>query len=648
NVYVTGHTRSTNFPLQNAFQPIHAPGPSPTGGAGLLNVDVFVTKLAASGSSLMYSTYLGGSSDDDGMDIAVNSANEAYVTGNIYLATDFPTTPGAFRTSDGNSFVTKFSAAGNSLVYSTYLQGTSNSIALNTSGNAYVTGEQSRTIGRRAQVVKLNPNGDSLDFSFAFGGTEAAFDPSLASQQGRGIAVDPSGSAYIHGDVFANNFPTSAGAFQPNLTTNLCNPDFCGDSFVTKIGSGTGFTISGRVTGVNGNGLSNVKMSLTGSLKMVVTTNANGDYSFPFLLPNGNFTVTPTRNFFTFAPTNQVFNSLSGDQTADFVGTIPNVTISGAVKNANNVGVSGVTVTLSGAQSGSFVTDSSGFYSFSNLPSGNTYTVTPSRGTDVFDPPSTTIVQIGDNQIVNFKLVYQISGQVTNAGGTPTQDVTLTLSGTQSGVTKTDAVGNYVFTNLGANGNYTVTPSKEGILIYNFTPVSQNYSNLTGNQVANFSFTNSTNAALFPIADAYVEDGANAAANFGTVTPMLLKSTNQTGQRRDVYLKYDLSTVSRKITNAKLRIFAGLSAAGSVGTSVFGVANTSWLENTINWNNKPAQSAITGATATVTSTTFATYDLDITSYILSEQNAGRDVISVALHNASNSTPHILVNSREAA
>jgi hypothetical protein len=646
NVYLTGSTQSTNFPLLNAFQSTHAPGASETR-PGTLNEDLFVTKLDASGSSLIYSTYLGGAKDETGMDIAVNSANEAYVTGNTFNSTDFPTTPGAFNTSSGNSFVAKFSATGDSLAYSTYLLGArSNSIAVNLSGNAYVTGET----GDFVNAIKLSLNGDSLVWSITFGGTESAFQNSFAQQDGRGIAVDSSGNAYIHGDVWASNFPTTAGALQPNLTTNTCGSDLCGDSFVTKIADISGYTISGRVTGVGGGGISNVKIALTGSLKMAILTDSNGNYSLPNLMPNGSFTVTPSKNFFTFEPVNLTFNNLSADQTADFVGTIPNVTINGSVKNANNAGVSGVTVTLSGAQSQSVVTDNSGTFSFTNLPSGNTYTVTPTRGADVFDPPNKTFVQISDNQTFNFKLIYQISGQVTDAGGVPTPGVTLTLTGTQSAVATSDANGNYLFTKLGANGNYTVTPSKAGILVYNFVPVSQNYADLTGNQVLNFSYTTSTKVALFPIADAYVEDGGNAAANFGGVTPLLLKTANQAGQRRDVYLKYDLSAVSRKITNAKLRIFAGLSAAGTVSTSAYSVTDTEWQESAINWNNKPVRSstAITGGATTVTSTTFATYELDVTSYIVAEQSAGRALVSLALHNPSNSTPHILLNAREAA
>jgi hypothetical protein len=172
---------------------------------------------------------------------------------------------------------------------------------------------------------------------------------------------------------------------------------------------------------------------------------------------------------------------------------------------------------------------------------------------------------------------------------------------------------------------------------------------LSSNQVGNFSFTNTTQVALNPIADAYVEDGTNAAVNYGTVTPMLVKTANQTGQRRDAYFKFDLTPVSRNITAVKLRIFASLSAAGSVAMSVYSVSDTTWGETAINWNNKPARSAspLTGATATVTTTTNAWYDIDVTTYVKGEKVAGRDVVSLALHNASNSTPNIFLNAREA-
>ena len=134
SAYVTGQTQSTNFPTANPFQ-------ATDGGAA----DVFVTKLSAAGSHLLYSTYLGGSNDDLGYGIAVDAAGSAYVTGNTQ-STNFPTVNPLQATNGGNydAFVTKFSAAGSSLLYSTYLGGSdydqSQGIAVDAAGNAYVTG----------------------------------------------------------------------------------------------------------------------------------------------------------------------------------------------------------------------------------------------------------------------------------------------------------------------------------------------------------------------------------------------------------------------------------------------------------------------------------------------------------------------------
>ena len=104
--------------------------------------DAFVSKISADGSSLAYSTYLGGSSYDSGAGIAVDSSGSAYVTGFTDSA-DFPTTSGAFKPPGAGPFVTKLSADGTSLIYSTGLDGNddaSSAIAVDSPGNAYVTG----------------------------------------------------------------------------------------------------------------------------------------------------------------------------------------------------------------------------------------------------------------------------------------------------------------------------------------------------------------------------------------------------------------------------------------------------------------------------------------------------------------------------
>ena len=120
----------------------------PTAGGG---GDAFVTKLNPTGSALVYSTYLGGSSDDSGYGIAVDSAGNAYVTG-WTDSTDFPTMnplQAAYGGGGDDAFVTKINPTGSALVYSTYLGGSGGDagtgIAVDSAGNAYVTGHTDST-----------------------------------------------------------------------------------------------------------------------------------------------------------------------------------------------------------------------------------------------------------------------------------------------------------------------------------------------------------------------------------------------------------------------------------------------------------------------------------------------------------------------
>src|SRR5262249_52084821 len=132
SAYVTGRTSSTNFPTVNPYQTDQG------------DFDVFVTKLSPSGSSLVYSTYLGGGGIDYGYGIAVDGSGSAYVTGQTG-SSDFPTVnPYQSDQGDTDAFVAKLSPDGAGLVYSTYLGGNAEdagfSIAVDAATNAYVTG----------------------------------------------------------------------------------------------------------------------------------------------------------------------------------------------------------------------------------------------------------------------------------------------------------------------------------------------------------------------------------------------------------------------------------------------------------------------------------------------------------------------------
>jgi hypothetical protein len=211
NAHVTGSTASTiDFPTQSAYQGTH-------GGGG----DVFVTKLNAAGSALIYSTYLGGIGSDYGRGIAVDSNGNAYVTGSTTSTTDFPTLSAFQGTHGGGTydvFVTKLNAAGSAL-YSTYLGGSGDeigyAIAVSNVGYAYVTGWTDSTTdfpttefafqGSNAGdvdafVTLLDDLGSGLTYSTFLGGT--------FNDYGRGIAVDSFGYAYVTGYTWSTDFHT--------------------------------------------------------------------------------------------------------------------------------------------------------------------------------------------------------------------------------------------------------------------------------------------------------------------------------------------------------------------------------------------------------------------------------------------------------
>ncbi len=230
NAYITGSTDSMDFPLVSAEQSFFT-GINP----------IFVAKLSADGSSLLYSTYLGGLTSgtftDQVYSIAVDSNGSAYVVGSTSSAS-FPVKNALYPTLNGSedAFVTKFSPAGSALVYSTYLGGSGGDgaygVALDAGRNVYITGStgssdfpvttgayQTTSNESCSFVSKLNAAGTALSWSTYFGDNCAA--------QARAIAVDSQGGVYLGGSAFSN-LPVTTGAPQQTFGGDV-------DAFLAKL-----------------------------------------------------------------------------------------------------------------------------------------------------------------------------------------------------------------------------------------------------------------------------------------------------------------------------------------------------------------------------------------------------------------------------
>ena len=249
NAYVVGYTQGTNFPTTaGAYDTILNDGTVTPGYSPLY--DTFVVKLDTSrtDTTLEYSTFLGGSLNDQGFGIDVDSSGNVYVTG-WTMSTDFLPTAGAFDTThngDADIFVTKLNSTGSGLIYSTYLGGSGsdegNGIVVDVSGDVYVSGTTGSidfptTAGALdithngstdIFVTKLNNTIPGLIYSTYLGGS--------SSDAGNDIVVDVSGNVYVTGTTDSIDFPTTAGTFDRTHNGST-------DIFVTKLND----TISGLI-----------------------------------------------------------------------------------------------------------------------------------------------------------------------------------------------------------------------------------------------------------------------------------------------------------------------------------------------------------------------------------------------------------------
>jgi hypothetical protein len=249
--YLTGWTYSSNFPTTSGVR-------QRTFGGGR---DGFVSKLNSTGSALVYSTYLGGGGQDSGNGIAIDASGNAFIAGDTYSTNfpalnGYRSTSGGRQ----DAFVSKLNPTATSLVWSTYLGGTgdegASALTVDSSGGVYVTGgttstnfptnlalQGSNAGGQDAFVTKLAADGKTLPFSTYLGGSGGR---SGANEMGTAIQRDAAGAIYVAGLTSSINFPT-INAFQPTYRGGTL------DGFVSKLDATGSALLYSTYLGGNGN-----------------------------------------------------------------------------------------------------------------------------------------------------------------------------------------------------------------------------------------------------------------------------------------------------------------------------------------------------------------------------------------------------------
>jgi len=447
--YLTGQTNSTNFPLVGALQPFYGGG----------NVDAFLVRLSSSGNALITSTYAGGSGTDVGTGIALDNSRNIYGIGYTTspdLQTVNSIQP--FNAGGSDGYLLKLSPSANSIIFSTYAGGSGddfgNAIAVDSGGYVYAIGDTDSinltTVnalqpfnagGVDAFLAKLTPSGTNVVFSTYAGGN--------GDDVGSGIAIDGTGNIYGVGFTNSTNLQLIVNAVQPIKAAGY-------DAFVAKLNSTGTAILYSTFLGGNGNDFGiGLNVDTAGNTYIIGETTSS---NFPLMNPlqpsnggardvfvtkfsstgsailfssylggtaddtgfslaadlAGNTYVTGVTASTNFLTTNPIQPAAQGGLDA-FIAKIstlatptptptptpgPTYSISGRVADGSNNAVSNVTITFELNFQGTVstrttLTDSGGNYSFSDSACQNNVKVTPSKTGYSFSPLSMAFVSTG-------------------------------------------------------------------------------------------------------------------------------------------------------------------------------------------------------------------------------------------------------------
>ncbi len=538
DAYVTGQTNSTNFPTANPFQAAYAGG-----SCGCF--DAFIAKLNPTGSALVYSTYLGGTGGDYGDAIAVDASDEAFIAG-WTTSTDFPVTSDAYQKTYGGSydaFVTKLSAAGNSLVYSTYLGGidpeVANGIALDSSGDAYITGNaygvgfpavdplQVADAGfYDAFIAAFNPSGSGLLYATWLGGTGDDF--------GNDIAVDSSGNAYVAGETFSTNFPTTPGAYQTAYAGGAY------DGFIAKIGPENAPGVAATPNPVS---FGDQEVGVTGLAQNVQVMDAGSQ----------SLDISGISTSGDFAATNNCPSTLSAGTSCNISVTFTATSVgtrTGTLTLSDNAASSPQTLSLTGIGTSGAVTLSTTSLDFGSVEAGSTsaaqsVTLTNTGGTPLYltsvqaegtysetdNCPGTVAPESSCTISVTFQPTSAGAsvGQVVITDSAPASPQTIELSGTGTAPEAALAPTSLSFDTQGvgtSSAAQTVTLSNTGTASLSITSVSVS---------SDFSQTNNCGSSLAAGANCAIQVIFSPTAA-GSLSGTLMVADNAAGSPQSVTL----------------------------------------------------------------------------------------------------------------
>ena len=494
--YITGYTESTNYDVTSlAYQ---------TSNGG--QQDAFMTKINTTGTSLVYSTYIGGTGNDVAYDIAATPGLVAYITGSTE-SSDFDVTTGAFQTSlsgGEDAFVTKISTLFKWLVYSTYIGGGNyeygRSIKVDNCGNAYILGSTSSTNyditpdayqttcqGYDAFITKLNPTATSIIYSTYIGGDNY--------ENISNVALDNDNNVYIVGYTQSTNFDTTAGSYQTQFEGGLYdgfisklnilsatlfssqgtdNQSACVNSPITNITykteGVTNVTFNGLPNGVNGN-FSNQTILISGVPTVV------GTYNYTITITDGCNTKNITGTITVMPPISASLASAATDnQTICIYTSLTDIVYTTA--GVNNVVFSGLPSGVYGVFNGdsiiiSGIPNVSGPYNYSITLTGPCGTQTLTGVINVTPENQITLTSGAgsNNQTVCINtsisnIIYTISGASgVNVSGLPTGVSATFVSGVLiiSGTPTEEGEFSYIVNLQGACGStmgtITVNPN---------------------------------------------------------------------------------------------------------------------------------------------------------------------------------------------